>query len=317
MYEALFARAGLSLERLRTFREIAAAGGISAAAAGDPNRQSQFSRQLRELEKFFGTELIRRGRGPLRLTEAGRGLLELSGVALGGLEAFLSRCAGRAVSVTVGAGEGLLQWWLLPRMARQLPGRPGVELTFRNLRNEEIVQGVLDGSVDLGVVSRAPEEGRLAVEELGPLEYRLFVPRRLLSTGRVPRGSAVLKGLPLGLLEDGSAIAAALEREFGRLKGAPRVVLRLSSYPQLAAVVRDGRAAAVMPALAEASLAGAEVATVSLPFLGPLTREVRLIWNPAMVEVRPALGRLVSVLGAGWRVAGGGPGPGAVRGGGR
>ena len=33
MFENLFAQSGLSLERLKTFREIVAAGGISAAAA--------------------------------------------------------------------------------------------------------------------------------------------------------------------------------------------------------------------------------------------------------------------------------------------
>jgi len=46
MFENLFAQSGLSLERLKTFREIVAAGGITAAAGDDSNRQSQFSRTL-------------------------------------------------------------------------------------------------------------------------------------------------------------------------------------------------------------------------------------------------------------------------------
>ncbi|MBI4661435.1 MAG: hypothetical protein HY735_21645 [Verrucomicrobia bacterium] len=48
MHEELFSRSGLSLERLKTRCEIADRGGISKAAEGDPVKQSQFSRQLRE-----------------------------------------------------------------------------------------------------------------------------------------------------------------------------------------------------------------------------------------------------------------------------
>ena len=57
------ATSGFTIERLRTFCRIAAAGSIAQAAKGDSTRQSQFSRQLKELEEFFGTELARRGRG--------------------------------------------------------------------------------------------------------------------------------------------------------------------------------------------------------------------------------------------------------------
>ena len=72
MFENLFAQSGLSLERLKTFREIVAAGGITAAVGNDSNRQSQFSRQLKELERYFGVELLKRGRGPAELTDAGQ-----------------------------------------------------------------------------------------------------------------------------------------------------------------------------------------------------------------------------------------------------
>ena len=74
MFEDLFAMSGLSLERLKSFADIVAAGGISAAAGDDSNRQSQFSRQLKELERYFGVELIKRGRGPMKLTPAGEQL---------------------------------------------------------------------------------------------------------------------------------------------------------------------------------------------------------------------------------------------------
>ena len=61
MFEKLFAQSGLSLERMKAFAEIVEAGGITAASGDDSNRQSQLSRQLKELERYFGAELLKRG----------------------------------------------------------------------------------------------------------------------------------------------------------------------------------------------------------------------------------------------------------------
>src|SRR5947209_20540177 len=99
MYENLFAQSGLSLERLKTFREIVAAGGISAAAGDDSNRQSQFSRQLKELERYFGVELIKRGRGPMKLTPAGEQLHRIISHAFGSLQEFRRHCANRPIEI--------------------------------------------------------------------------------------------------------------------------------------------------------------------------------------------------------------------------
>jgi DNA-binding transcriptional LysR family regulator len=51
-FDRLFARSGLLLDRLRTFPAVAGAGNLARAAKGDPTRQSQFSRQVNELEGF-------------------------------------------------------------------------------------------------------------------------------------------------------------------------------------------------------------------------------------------------------------------------
>ena len=59
----IFARSGISLERLRVFLQIADAGSMAEAAPGDPVRQSQFSRQLKELEEALGASLTVRSVG--------------------------------------------------------------------------------------------------------------------------------------------------------------------------------------------------------------------------------------------------------------
>src|SRR5205807_9531937 len=140
MFENLFANSGLSLERLKTFREIVAAGGITAAARDDSNRQSQYSRQLKELEKYFGAELLRRGHGPAELTDAGQRLYEIIGHTLSALDEFRLTCAGQPVELRIGAGESLIQWLLLPRLSGLTTAHPRLSVTFKNLKTDEILQ---------------------------------------------------------------------------------------------------------------------------------------------------------------------------------
>ena len=64
--------AGISIDRLQTLCAVVEAGTIVLAAGTDPNRQSQFSRQLKELEKALGTTLFDRVGKTLQPNETGR-----------------------------------------------------------------------------------------------------------------------------------------------------------------------------------------------------------------------------------------------------
>jgi DNA-binding transcriptional LysR family regulator len=180
MFEHLFANSGLSLERLRTFREIVTAGGITAAAGDDSNRQSQYSRQLKELEKYFGVELLKRGHGPAELTDAGQRLYEIIGHTLSALDEFRLTCAGQSVELTIGAGESLIQWLLLPRLSGLAAAHPKLTVTFQNLKTDEILSGLVDGGLDFGVVSRFEPHRALASAPLVKLDFCLFAPAKLL-----------------------------------------------------------------------------------------------------------------------------------------
>lgn len=291
MHETLFAKSGLSLDRLRSFHEIVCAKGIMAASAGDPSRQSQLSRQLRELEVFFGVELIRRGRGPQRLTPAGLELHRLTGKFLGALGDFLGQCGGAPVELRVGAGESLVQWWLLPRLSKHSASDGTWTFAFENLRNDEMVDRVLDGSLDLAVTLREGLDSRLCAQPLGRLEYALFVPRQLSpgTGGKVPR--QLLHQLPLAVLMGGETILKSIEAEATRTKSQLNIRLRLSSYPQMAAAVREGLVAAVMPTLARATLPESDVTQITQPFLNRLSRRIHLVWNRSVAEVRPVIAK--------------------------
>ena len=263
MFEDLFAQSGLSLERLKTFREIVAAGGITAAAGDDSNRQSQFSRQLKELEKFFGVELLKRGRGPAELTDAGERLYEIVGNTLRSLEEFRGTCSGRPVELIVGAGESLIQWLLLPRLSGVAEAHPRLAITFQNLKTDEILNRLVNGEVDFGVVSRVKAHRSLSATPLGKLQFCLFVPADLLPANpKVKLKPEILGQIPLAMLEGSAGIRQALEQEAARLGINLNIRLRVSSYPQLAQAAQTLGVAAIMPRLAEGSFAGAKVHSI-------------------------------------------------------
>src|SRR3954463_3486373 len=87
----------LDVKRLRVLREVAAQGSFSAAAEALAYTQSAVSQQIAALERETGTTLVERGARGIRLTEAGRGLVEHS-------EAIFSRLSAAEAELEALAG---------------------------------------------------------------------------------------------------------------------------------------------------------------------------------------------------------------------
>src|SRR6266404_5634566 len=114
MFDPLFAENVLSLNRVKALLEVAAAGSIVKAADGDPVRQSQYSRQIKELEDFFQVKLMERHGNRIRLTENGRELARVSRFFLLGVSNFRRGCLTEAQSFRIGASATFIECFLLP-----------------------------------------------------------------------------------------------------------------------------------------------------------------------------------------------------------
>src|SRR5215204_5081438 len=108
MFERLFAENGLSLDRIRALLEVGAAGSIVKAAGGDPVRQSQYSRQIKELEDYFQSKLVQRQGKGIRLTSNGKELARISRFFLLGLSNFKRGCLTEEQTFRIGAGATFL-----------------------------------------------------------------------------------------------------------------------------------------------------------------------------------------------------------------
>ena len=296
MFTDLMSEGGLSLDRLESFCLVAQAGGVTKAAKGDPAKQSLFSRQIKELEEFFGTELMRRkGRG-IVLTEAGARLHTVARDFFGSLSDFKSDCRGRPVEVVIGTGESVIHWLLMPRLEELRKRLPNVRLKFLNLATAEAVKRLADGIIDFALVRTDAVARPLHAQTLGSLTYSLFVPDGM----HPPSGpKAVLKaldGMPLATLEgDGSfriELAALAKKEGVALN----IQVECSSFPLAARAAAKGNVAAILPSIAVADLLAAGVHEVSVPFLKHFEREMSLASNARLIRIRSVLQQVAAVL---------------------
>lgn len=279
---------GLSLERLSTHCRVVAAGSLVAAADGDPSRQSQYSRQIRELEEAVGAKLfLRVGRG-VQPTAAGRKLADLVIAFFCGLDSLQVESRDLIERIAIAAPESILQWSVLPQMVEIRKNVADLDIDCRDRNPAQVVSDLSSGRAEIGILpaDRAPSE--LRTLPVGKIRFFLVAPRRLLK-GTRQTGLSLLGELPLASLRDEhehqqQLMALALKRGI-RLSS----VLRADSFAMLAAAVQSGTVAALLPHASLGTLHPERVAIIDVPDLAALDQQLVIAWNPKMSESHPVI----------------------------
>lgn len=299
MFEFLFAERGLSLDRLKTLIEVAQAGSIAAAARGDSARQSLYSRQIKELEEFFGVELTRRRGKVLVLTQAGWELVRRANESLCLLDDFKNRSRKMPYRFTIGAGDSLHAWMVVPVLAEIRESQLPWLFTLQNLRNSEIPLKLQNMDVDFGMVrTSALAAAGLESKVIRSMDYALYVPAGLAGkgiTGKPGDFPRLMETLPLATLAGGSGFYASLKQNCAEYGIGLRVQCETQSFPLAARMLKSGAFMAVLPCMAEAEL---EVGflKVTHPALDALARSISLAWNPRLLRVRPAAKKVIDAF---------------------
>lgn len=303
MFEALFSERGLSLDRLKVLIEVRDAGSIAQAAPGDLVRQSQYSRQLRELAEFFGCEVAQRRGKILKLTAQGERLAELAREHLRGLEDFRSECREESVSFTIGAGDSLIQWLVIPQLGEMLRIFPHTRFVTVNLRTNDIVQQISDGRIDFGIIRKSAAAPGLKSVSLGVVSYVALAPEALVRRKKHLTLRELLKGeLPLATQTTDGQFTSGLREIAKTLQINLTPALSCQSFPQTMAAVSSGRFVAIVPELALRDLGTSAVQRIADPLLRTLDREAMLAWNPRLVRVRPNASKISTALHAALRI---------------
>lgn len=295
-FERLFAVSGLSLDRLRTFLRVVESGNLSKAALGDPTKQSQFSRQIKELEAFFGVALTRRVGRRIEITDEGHRLALIIRRQFRELDDFRESMAGRSVNVRFGSQGSVIDWLLVPRLAdvRKALGSTMVEL--EQMRSAEVVRAVADGRLDFGIVREDAVPAEVKRWKLGTVGYALFADSAYWKNRSSPE--QLIQNAPVAELLPGGQFTERWHAWLTKEGLVPKVFARVSSFIELAKIVQAGHAAAVLPDMAKVDFETKRYAHVSIPTLRK--RTLVLIANERSLErsgiERGAQARLSEVL---------------------
>src|ERR671921_1778266 len=143
----------LDVKRLKVLKEVAARGSFSAAAESLAYTQSAVSQQIAALEREAGTRLVERNARGVRLTDAGRALVEHADAILARLadaEAELEAIAGlRGGRLRLAAFPSAGATIMPEAIARFRTRHPAVELTLEPAEPEPSLVRLRAGEADL------------------------------------------------------------------------------------------------------------------------------------------------------------------------
>ena len=278
----------LDVRRMRVLREVAARGSFSAAAESLAYTQSAVSQQIAALEREAGTLLVERGARGIRLTDAGRSLVEHT-------DAILARLADAEAELEAIAGlrGGRLRLASFPSagatimpeaIARFRERHPAVELSLEPAEPEPSIGKLRSGEADLVLDItpgfRPPRDD--GIERLHLIDDPMYV--------ALPKGHALAhkRNLKLEELADeawilgttGSCPDVSIFLRSCQLAGfEPRVTFNSDDYFAIQGFVAAGMGASFIPDLALISVRE-DIVIRSLGARPP----VRVIWAATLTD---------------------------------
>jgi DNA-binding transcriptional LysR family regulator len=269
----------LDVKRLRVLREVAERGSFSAAADSLAYTQSAVSQQIAALERESGAKLVDRSARGVRLTDAGRALVEHSDAILARLAAAeqeLEDIAGlRGGRVRLATFPSAGATLVPPAIAEFSAAHPGVELSLIEAEPEESLPRLKAGELDVALVlehSAPGTGGRRADDDIelirlldDPL-YAALPPGHRLAGKRRLRLSDLAE--EIWIQSDVCASCGQLNMAACRAAGfEPRVEFQSDDYNVIQGLVAAGVGVALIAELALTNLRD----DIAIRSLGPDT----------------------------------------------
>lgn len=269
------------LRRLQYFLAVARERNFTRAAERLHIAQPALSRQVKLLEQELGVELLHRTTHDFELTQAGDFLLERGPGLLSAAEELWRGVAtygtGERGGVTVAYGASA-SYETAPRLLQALADRhPGITMTASVKSVHEIVAGLRDGSVDLGLVRCPPKvpglDGRsIRMERQGVLLRR---DHRLASRSTLAVPDLAEETLLLHARDGNPGHYDAVIGLFREHALEPRVQLRALSFDLAYTPVLQG---GVVTIIGESSISiGLPEELCWVPLSPPMSLEVALL----------------------------------------
>lgn len=290
----------MDIRQLRAFVAAAETGAISRAAERLRVAQPSVSQQVQRLEADLGTRVFDRlGRG-VALTDAGAALLPRARRILAEVDEARASVVGEAAEglrLAVGAIPTMAPY-LLPRALRRLrEERPGCEVAVREDFTENLLEALVEHSIDVAIVSTPIEHDLIEVDVVGSEELLVVAPaaHELSAGGEITLGE--LRDQPRVTLHEMHCLGRQISGFCAARRVSGNVVCRTAQLATVLEMVRLGMGVSLAPAMAAAGDAGGERVYLRVR-KDPPRRSVALAWRRGRTRGRLALRLSELVAGA-------------------
>jgi DNA-binding transcriptional LysR family regulator len=237
----------MDFRQIEIFVRVAELGSFSKAAESLYLTQPTVSERVRSLEEELGMKLLDRQQRGASPTKAGqllltyaRRILQLRREARQALDEFQGRMSGELI---VGASTIPGEYVLPPIIGRFKAKFPDISISLLIGDTQAVLDWVLEGKVEAGIVGAQINHRALEYRELMPDELILVVPSGHPWHGKKTVTLEEVRQEPLIVREKGSGSRHALERALGEVGldlGAFRVVGEMGSTQAIKQAVKAG-----------------------------------------------------------------------------
>ena len=254
----------LSMQQIRTFREVCRAGSYTGVAKMLGLSTSAVWEQMRGLERYFSATLLEKNGGALLPTADGRLLLELVDPILSRLETtkeMLHQRRGELpATMTAISGMRMLMEEIVAGIVRFRRDYPSIRVRMLHVPDHAIDGWIARGEADLAIVlERGPEEpASTAVQHEVAYEHDYLLlcpPRHPLLSKRSLRLADML-GFPLVVGTKGTRSRAHIDEVLHRqgLSEKTQIAIETNSTAITCAAVRAGAGIGIVAAPVDGSL---------------------------------------------------------------
>lgn len=240
----------MELNQLRYAVAIAETGNFTRAAERSNVTQPSLSQQILNLESEVGHKLFHRLGRKAVLTEAGTVFIERARRILVEVENAskeLNDHPSLERRITIGAIQTIAPYLLLPLMARCSKELPNLQIDLREDFRSDLVRGVVDGELDLAIVTLPVKDPRVSIEVLMTEPLLLVVGNQHPFAQRKEISLGDLAGETFVTMGESSTLSAQIRSFFGDHNFEPKVGYRCAQVATLKSLVGMGLAISILP----------------------------------------------------------------------
>ena len=239
------------LTDLRLFLHVAETGSITQGAGRSHLALASASARIRSMEETLGLPLLERNRRGVKPTPAGTALLHHARLMMQQLEMMRGELGdyarGLKGHIRLHCNTAAASEFLPAAIAGFLRSQPNVDIDLEERPSHQVVQAVVAGIADLGIVADSVDLTGLATKPFRTDRLVLVTPRKhKLGRRRSVSFGECLTEDHVGL-SPGSALQEHLAQHAQRAGKTLRLRIRLRSFDAICRMVEQGVGVAVMP----------------------------------------------------------------------